>query len=71
MSRTLIFSFCEKRKSASCFLVGGDVVRRVKEEGRTGLFVDEIRMPIGEKRRKKTKKIVSLSLSLSLHRRGK
>ena len=64
MSRTLIFSFCEKRKSASCFLVGGDVVRRVKEEGRTGLFVDEIRMPIGEKRRKKTKKIVSLSLSL-------
>ena len=63
MSRTLIFSFCEKRKSASCFLVGGDVVLQ-KEKFFTRCLWIKIRMELEfEWRRKKTKKI-ALSLSL-------
>ena len=55
MSRTLFFSFCEKRKSASCFLVGGDVVlKKEKFFAVCGLKFEW---------RKKTKKI-ALSLSL-------
>ena len=63
MSRTLFFSFCEKRKSASCFLVGGDVVlKKEKFFAVCGLKFEW--SSNGEERRKKTKKIVSLSLSL-------
>jgi hypothetical protein len=55
MPRTLFFSFCEKRKSASCFLVGGDVVlKKEKFFAVCGLKFEW---------RKKTKKI-ALSLSL-------
>ena len=66
MSRTLFFSFCEKRKSASCFLVGGDVVlKKEKFFAVCGLKFEW--SSNGEERRKKTKKIaLSLSLSLSL-----
>ena len=62
MSRTLFFSFCEKRKSASCFLVGGDVVlKKEKFFAVCGLKFEW--SSNGEERRKKTKKI-ALSLSL-------
>ena len=62
MSRTLFFSFCEKRKSASCFLVGGDVVlKKEKFLAVCGLKFEW--SSNGEERRKKTKKI-ALSLSL-------
>ena len=66
MSRTLFFSFCEKRKRASCFLVGGDVVlKKEKFFAVCGLKFEW--SSNGEERRKKTKKIaLSLSLSLSL-----
>ena len=63
MPRTLFFSFCEKRKSASCFLVGGDVVLK-KEKFFRCLWTKIFRMELEfEWRRKKTKKI-ALSLSL-------
>ena len=62
MPRTLFFSFCEKRKSASCFLVGGDVVlKKEKFFAVCGLKFEW--SSNGEERRKKTKKI-ALSLSL-------
>ena len=64
MPRTLFFSFCEKRKSASCFLVGGDVVLKKEKFFTRCLWIKIFRMELEfEWRRKKTKKI-ALSLSL-------
>jgi len=60
MPRTLFFSFCEKRKSASCFLVGGDVVLQ-KEKFFTRCLWIKIRMEF-EWRERKQKRLLSLSL---------
>jgi hypothetical protein len=60
MPRTLFFSFCEKRKSASCFLVGGDVVLK-KEKF---FAVCGLKFEWSSNGERKQKRLLSLSLSL-------